>query len=710
MRKIYLLGAMMLLSQLMWAQQDTLQTVLEEVVITAIRTPQQVLKAARSIDVIDSKTINELPYNTVGELLENQTGLYVVGSGQTPGANQSLFMRGSNSNQTSILINGIRITDPSTPNGAIDLSEISLSNVERIEILRGSHSAIYGTGTIGGVVNIITKEGKDGLSGDVQAQLGALGNGGLSTAQSAFINYGNNGFYVNGAIFNNNTNGLNAARDTTTTDNFRVNDNDDFSKTDLSAQIGFDGENLKVFVGYKKTDQRADIDQGAFNDDDNYFVEFDRDFFNYGAQYDINSWSFKFNGSVTSSERLSLNDSSVVDEAGNYDQQYFSSTTAGKLATHELQTSYTQHGVTALAGIGRYYEEMDLESYVYSNGPFGLFEQTTNYDSVDLSTTTDYLFGSVNFDFEELIDLDGFALTLAGRYSEINEDYSNVSFELSPAYRFNKSTVYFSYAEGFNNPSLIQLYDPNGQFNFTTRGNSNLEEETSTTIELGYKQLIKKNISLTAAIYQTKVKNAIEYVYLWNGNTDINSLSFLDYLGDTYINIAEQTVKGMELGVEAQISAKLHFNANLTFIDGSYNFSPDDIDQGYVAGNHVQLFNNGLFINNEQESEGLVRRPSHQIFTQLAYSPIDKLTLTGSLRIVDSRPDSFYDPSLGPFGALNAEDVPSYTLVGFNANYKFSTKIYSTLRLENLLNEDYQEINGFNTRGRSLYLKVGHKF
>ncbi len=710
MRKFCLLSVIILWPTLMWAQQDTVKTVLEEVVVTASRTPQQVIHAARSVEVIDSKTIERTPFNTVGELLENQTGLYVVGSGQTPGANQSIFMRGSNSNQTSILINGVRITDPSTPNGAIDLSELSLSNVERIEILRGSHSAMYGTGTIGGVINIITKDGTDGFSGGAHAQIGLLGKGGVATSQGAFINYGYKGFYVNGSLFHNNTNGLNAAKDTVTTAVFKTNDDDDFTKTDWSTQIGYNADNLKLFVGYKNTDQRADIDQSAFSDDDNYFVEFDRGFFNYGAQYDVNKLSFKFNGSVTASERLSLNDSSVNDTDGNYDQQYISSTTSGSLATHELQVAYSANGITALAGLGRYNEEMDLESYIYSNGSFGLFEQSTNYDSVDLSLTTDYVFGSVNVDLEQLANIDGLSFTMSGRYSEVNENFSNVSFEISPSYSFGQSTVYFSYAEGFNNPSLIQLYDPHGQFNFTTRGNPELEEETSQTLELGYKQLVNNKVALTAAVYQTKVKNAIEYVYLWNGNTAIDALSFIDYLGDTYINISEQVVSGVEVGVEAQLIEKLRFNANLSFLEGSYAFSPDDIDQNYTGGNHVQLFNNGLFVNETREADGLVRRPSHQIFTQLTYSLLAQLDLGASLKVIDSRPDSFYDPSLGPFGALGAEEVPSYALLGFNANYRFSNKLNGTLRVENLLDEDYQEINGFNTRGRTLYLKVGYNF
>lgn len=708
MRKIYLLFYVLLFTQSAWSQKDTVSTLLNEVVISANRTPQEVINTARSVEVIDSKQIEQSAFSTVGELLERKTSLYVVGSGQNPGANQSVFLRGTNSNHTNILINGQRITDPSTPNGALELSELSLANVERIEIIRGSHAAIYGNGSIGGVINIITKDAEDGLSGDVSAQIGHLGDGGFTHAESAFVNYGVNGFYVNGSIFNLITNGIDATRDTITTDVFHTSDQDDFQKTDYSAKVGFKKNGFDVFANYKKTDQTANIDDGAFNDDDNYFVDFDRDLIQYRAAYTAEKWGLSFNGGYTESQRLSLDDSSRVDVDGNFDQQFIRNNTKGYVTTNELQFNYNLTGITALAGIGSYKEEMEFESYTYS-GAFA-FEQEASYDSLDLSLETKYIFASANFDFEQLTDLKGLSLSLSGRYSEVEKDYGNISFEISPSYSFNNATIYASYAEGFNNPSLTQLYDPNGVFNFTTRGNPNLEEETSTSWELGYKQLISKNVAITTAIYQTRVKNAIEYVYLWDGVTALEDLGFAEYLGDTYINITELNVQGIEFGIEAGLLDNLKFNANFSYLDGKYVYNPDDINTAYTGGNYVQLFSSGLFVNAEKELENLVRRPSYQGFAELIYKPISSLSVSANVRLVDSRPDSFYDPSLGPFGALNAAEVDSYTLLGFTTNYRFTEKLFVSGRIENITDEPYQEINGFNTRGRSFYLKVGYRF
>ena len=710
MRKIYLVMLTALITQHVHAQQDSVKTILDEVVISATRSTQEVLNTARSVEIIDHKEIRESAFNTVGELLARKGMIYVVGEGQTPGANQSLFLRGSNSNHTNILIDGIRITDPSTPNRALDLAELSLANIERIEIIRGSHSAIFGTGSIGGVVNIITKEAEEGLSGDISGQLGALGNGGLSHQTSAFLNYGYKGFYINGSFYNNNVNGLDASRDTVQTNDFRTADDDNFEKTDYSAKIGYKNDRIHAFIGYKKSDQRADIDDGAFQDDDNYFLEFERDLIQYGAGYQGEKWKVTFQGGFSQSKRLAVDDSSRIDDDGNFDQTFVSNRAEGKIYTNELLGSYQFKGIHTQFGLGIYDEAMNLNNYIYADGPFGLFEQETDYDSLDLSLETKYIFNVTHFDFGQLAGFNGFTLTLGSRYSEVSGGFNNFSFELSPAYRIGKTTFYASYAEGFNNPSLIQLYDPAGAFNFTTRGNPNLEAETSKTFEIGYKQLIDKQIALTIALYQTEVKNAIEYVYLWNGDTDIQNLSFADYLGDTYINVARQRVQGIELGVEGSLSKKIHFNLSFNFLDGEFEYSPEGIDTEYTGDNYVQLFSNGLFLNESKSSDALVRRPSYQGFFGLNYKALPALSVGANVRLVDARPDSFYDPALGPFGALNASPVDRYTLLGFNAKYQFREHLFATLRVENIADADYQEIAGFNTRGRSFYLKLGYRF
>src|SRR6187455_2989956 len=99
---------------------DTMYVHLKDVVITATKTEKSASETGRSISVITREQIENSACGTVADLLSKQEGIYVVGNGQTPGANQSIFMRGANSNQTAVLIDGVRMNDASTINNTID--------------------------------------------------------------------------------------------------------------------------------------------------------------------------------------------------------------------------------------------------------------------------------------------------------------------------------------------------------------------------------------------------------------------------------------------------------------------------------------------------------------------------------------------------------------------------------------------------------------
>jgi vitamin B12 transporter len=110
----------------------------------------------------------------MSDLLRMVPGVDVVAAGP-PGGQQSIFLRGANSQHTKVMVDGIPINDPSGPSRAFDAANFSLDNVERIEVLQGPQSLLYGSEAIGGVINIITKRGEGPLGGSVQAEGGAYG-------------------------------------------------------------------------------------------------------------------------------------------------------------------------------------------------------------------------------------------------------------------------------------------------------------------------------------------------------------------------------------------------------------------------------------------------------------------------------------------------------------------------------------------------------
>ncbi|MGD0711314.1 MAG: TonB-dependent receptor plug domain-containing protein, partial [Bacteroidales bacterium] len=200
-------------------QNDSLKTKqLNPVVISATRMEKNPDSIGRSISVINSQQLHNSVFNSLGDVLAAQENIYVVGIGQNPGMAQSIFMRGANSNQTEIMIDGIRIADPSSTNNAVDLSELSVANIDHVEIVRGSHSTLFGSSAIGGVINIITKKDQQpGFSGDAAIEAGTFGKSTSLLTENLSFNYPlKNGFYANAEVFATNVNGLCAAVDTIT--------------------------------------------------------------------------------------------------------------------------------------------------------------------------------------------------------------------------------------------------------------------------------------------------------------------------------------------------------------------------------------------------------------------------------------------------------------------------------------------------------------
>src|SRR5262249_20872928 len=135
--------------------QEVKQT--EPVVVTAtkIETPAEQLGA--SVTVVPGEEIDARRYPTVDEALRGVTGAEVRRLGSF-GKSATISIRGANANQVQVLVDGMRVKSPTL--GQVDLSDLSPDLIERIEIIRGPQSTLYGADAIGGVVNVITRKGK----------------------------------------------------------------------------------------------------------------------------------------------------------------------------------------------------------------------------------------------------------------------------------------------------------------------------------------------------------------------------------------------------------------------------------------------------------------------------------------------------------------------------------------------------------------------
>ena len=143
-----------------------------EIVVTPNRAPVPLSKVASSVTVIDRQDIERQNKATVTELLRQVPGVTIANNG-APGQTSTVFMRGTNSNHVLVMIDGMVVNDPSQPGNAFDFANISMNNIERVEVLRGPQSTLYGSQAIGGVINIITRQGVGKPRSNAYAEYGS---------------------------------------------------------------------------------------------------------------------------------------------------------------------------------------------------------------------------------------------------------------------------------------------------------------------------------------------------------------------------------------------------------------------------------------------------------------------------------------------------------------------------------------------------------
>jgi len=266
-RHFFVLAAVIISNQLL-AQQDT--TLLDEAVVTANKYSTKTSLTGKVITVISRAQLEQSGSKDLAQVLSEQAGISIAGANSNIGKDKSVYLRGGYVSHTLITIDGIPVYDPSGIGGNFDIRNLAISQIERIEILKGSQSTLYGSDAVNGVINIITKGNLPvvGHKTNNNTQAGvSFGSYDTWRAQAGVsgaakkITYNSSYSYVK-------SRGMNEA---VNNGNFAETDRDEYAQHNFQAGIGFSpakGLSIKPFIRF--SDITGAIDKGAFTDELDY--------------------------------------------------------------------------------------------------------------------------------------------------------------------------------------------------------------------------------------------------------------------------------------------------------------------------------------------------------------------------------------------------------------------------------------------------------
>lgn len=616
-----------------------------ELLITAGAQPLPTKEVASSFTIISAEEIEAYQYHDVVDALQSVPGLHVVQSGGS-GALTSVFTRGANSNQTLVMVNGLPINDPSSPTGAANLGNIPLDNVERIEVVRGPQSALYGSQAIGGVINIITKTGGDTIASSAKVEVGTLGT--VNTSADTGGSFGSSNYFL--SVARNATDGSDVTPSRLR--GAQGNEKDGNENYNLSGNFGYkiaDNLETSAFVQYTKANTDID-DSGSDSFFNNTYQnrnnqtkastfllggDIKGSFFN-------NAWRPKLTLGLTQSTSDSYDVVAPNDSIYSY--------TIG--ASGETQKAEFSNAVDLLENnlvtFGATYQRDEFKasgSRDFTGGFLILPNSNAN-----AHTYGAYLGDHITFD-------ENFFLTLSGRYDMPSDFDNRFSYTIAPGYYIDATDTRLtaSYGTGFKAPSLYQLYgyDPNSFGNFYI-GNPNLKPETSKGWDVGIEQgIFDGKLSTGVTWFKSDIKDAISIVYD-------------SFFNSTAMNTDKLETKGVE-----------------TFIA----FDPFDNVTTRIDYTYTQ-------VNSDSYTTTMTRRPRHKIGFTADWRPLDGTTLSTNVQWVDPGRDISRDGFVPYY--VYASD---YTIVNIAASQKLTKSLTLTAGVNNLLNQKYEPAHGFEAAG-----------
>lgn len=597
------------------AQQDAAtpaNAIFDEIVVTASRIPQPLRRVGVSLSVLNAADLQDHGNLSLQDILRQMPAVSVTNAGGA-GKASSLRIRGEEGYRTLVLLDGIRLLDPSLTQTGPQFEHMLSSGLGRVEILRGPQGLGYGADA-GGVVNMSSQPyaGAPTLGLDLQSGAdsmhqysGTLGGG---TERTDFALQ----------LTDLESDGFNAQRADTI-----LRDNDGYANTSAHGRAGFDlGETLNIELVHRRVRGNAEFD-GCYHP------------YTFAAEHACRS---RFELDAT---RAALN---YITPQATHTVAYATTDTAREDFAGG-QPAFTAYG--------------ELERWEY----LGHLRQLPGFGLVfgaDLEQARNNSEGRNNKGIfaEYLSDFSSSLYVGAGVRYDDNEDFgSNTSYRVSSAYLVDaaKGTLKFkgSYGTGFRAPSPYEIAYNAGSYSYPPASLVKLQQEHSAGYDVGVEYQSDAGLHLEAVYFDQEVTDAIYF--------DLKGYS--GYLQD----IGASTSHGVELSGAVPVSAALQLHANYTW-------------------------------NDTQRPNGLQRprRPAHQVNLGAVYTTQqERLTLQAFYRTVRDTLDDTVS------GVVPLDD---YSVLDLGTNFSVTSQIQLYARIENLLDEQYEELTGYNTAGRSAYI------
>ena len=615
-------------------------TVEEQVVVTATATEAPLAQVGSSVTVIRGDRLAREGALTVGDALRRVAGLALVQSGPA-GQVTSLFARGGESDYTKVLIDGIVANEPG---GSYNFANLSISDIDRIEIVRGSQSALFGSDAIAGVVQIFTHRGtSEGLSPKPRALI----EGGT------FATYR----YAGGIEGKGKRVDYSASFARSDTDNDVLNGS--FNEETIAGNLGVaTSKNTEIRAVFRSEAGRAGVPgQYAFQrpDAEEYYQHRDLSGGLTFTAQSTTSWAQKIGYTVNDSRQFSAD----PHDSGSYLPAFQGHTALFPLSDFTYQTlnqtrrqriSYQSdlslpgnHILTAGA-------DYERESGVVGDPDVNPLEAVrNNYGGYvqDQWAVYSRFFFAAGVRLEQNQNFGFYATPRLSVAAHLHQPGAGGFWGLTK--------LKGNFGTGFREPTLVESYSNSPYF----RGNPNLQPEKSVNFDVGIEQRFGPDRGAVEVTYfDNRYRNQIGFV-----TTD-----FVTFAG-TFFNLGKTRARGLEAALRQDLGWHWEVTGAYTFLDGKVLESTSTFDPVYAPG------------------QQLLRRPRHSGYVDLRWKP-GRWTLGATGQFVGSRVDS-------DFEGLGLTQNPGYGILNLLASFRISesTSVYGIVN--NALNEKYMEVLGY---------------